>query len=227
MQSSVWWEGSKCTYLLCCSAGGLDGGLGESDLNRGQMWRQWVGDALHDVAHLGTAVDGYCDVLGHLWWHFGDLLQHHWRWAGWVGPSSFARLLILIRAADTLKEVKEFTSRKLYSLDGFERNMISLENPKNLNCLFFPLSHYVKIRFLYTFTPENFCWVYSKINLKLTSNAPYRSNRGMTLKITIPFLLWKWNGDWSLEWMEWCLSLTSVHFDRNARSTRTSLLPKH
>lgn len=70
----VQWEGSKWTYLLCGGAGGLDGGFSEGDLNGGQMWRQRVGDALHDVAHLGTAADRDCDVLGHLWGHFGDLL---------------------------------------------------------------------------------------------------------------------------------------------------------
>lgn len=104
MQSNVRWQGSKLTDLLCGGAGGLDGGLGEGDLNGGQMWRQRVGDALHDVAHLGTAADRDRDVLGHVRRHFGDLLKHHRWWAWRVGPSSFARLLILIRAADTLKK---------------------------------------------------------------------------------------------------------------------------
>lgn len=66
-------------HLLCGGASGLDGGLGERDLNRGQVWRQRVGNALHDVAHLWVAAHWNRDVLGHLWRQFGHLLQHYRR----------------------------------------------------------------------------------------------------------------------------------------------------
>lgn len=71
---------NRCSsHLLGGGVGGLDGGLGEGDLDRGQVRRQGVGDALHDVAHLGAAAHRHRDVLGHLRRHLGHLLQHHRR----------------------------------------------------------------------------------------------------------------------------------------------------
>lgn len=70
-------EGSF-TNLLCGGAGGLDGGLGEGDLDRGEVGRQRVGNALHDVAHLGVATHRHRNVLGYWRGHFRNLLQHHW-----------------------------------------------------------------------------------------------------------------------------------------------------
>lgn len=97
-----WW-GNSCLagHLLSCGVSGLNGRFGEGDLDRGQVRWQRVGDALHDVAHFGAAGHRYSDVLGHLMWHFGHLLQHHWGRARRVGPPPLSWLLILIRTADT------------------------------------------------------------------------------------------------------------------------------
>lgn len=66
-------------HLLCGGAGRLNGGLGEGDLDGGEVGRQGVGDALHDAAHLGAAAHRHRDVLGYLRSNLGDFLQHHWR----------------------------------------------------------------------------------------------------------------------------------------------------
>lgn len=68
--------------LLRGGAGGLDGGLGEGDLDGRQVRRQRVGDALHDVAHLGAAAHRHRDIPGYRWGNLGKILQHHWRRAG-------------------------------------------------------------------------------------------------------------------------------------------------
>lgn len=91
------------SYLLCGGAGGLDGGFSEGDLDGGQVGRQGVGDALHYVAHLGAAAHWHRDVLGYRRGNLGDLLQHHRRRAGRVGPPSLARLLVLIRTTHTYR----------------------------------------------------------------------------------------------------------------------------
>lgn len=67
-------DGCFAAHLLCGGAGGLDGGLGEGDLDRRQVRGQGVGDALHDVAHFGAAAHRHRDVLGHRRGHLGDLL---------------------------------------------------------------------------------------------------------------------------------------------------------
>lgn len=92
---------TSSAHLLCGGVGGLDGGLGEGDLDRGQVGWERVGDALHDVAHLGAAAHRHRDVLGYLWGHLGDLLQHHRRRTGRVGSPSLARFLVLVGTADT------------------------------------------------------------------------------------------------------------------------------
>ena len=103
LSSGAAWEmwPSSGTHLLRGGVGGLDGRLGEGDLDGGQVRRQRVGDALHDVAHLGAAAHRHRDALGNLRRNLGNLLQHHRRRAGRVGSPPLARLLVFVRTTHT------------------------------------------------------------------------------------------------------------------------------
>lgn len=85
--------------LLCGGVGGLGGGFGEGDLHRRHVRRQRVGDALHQVAHLGAAAHRNRDGFGNGRDHFRHLLQQHGGGARRVGSPPLTGFLVLVGAA--------------------------------------------------------------------------------------------------------------------------------
>lgn len=105
------------TDLLSGGVGGGRGGLGEGDLDWGDVRGQGVGDALHDVAHLGAATHGHGDGLGDGGHDLGHLLQHHRGGARGVGAPALTRFLVFVCTAHTCATQKR-TGRRSNQQSG-------------------------------------------------------------------------------------------------------------
>ncbi len=104
----TWQEGSA-PDLLRGAVGGHGGGFGEGDLHRWHVRRQRVGDALHQVAHLGAAAHRNRDGFGNGRGQFRHLLQQHGGGARRVGSPPLTRFLVLIGAAHAWQTQRDVT----------------------------------------------------------------------------------------------------------------------